>query len=191
MKGWKLPILINITKLQNLITNLLAYLLKDALFLYMLKLPPHKISEESLKYQNIKNFSSPWHISNGTKISQFRVWDQKLLQKYHNILFFSLVFVYLSLPFSYLGYILGLVIPYWCQVTYCAIRCSMGFYSTINLYSYLNFLRVGHIWISPMVVFITSTSYFFPCFVSMMRESLWPSFDNSIPIEGILLVMDI
>ena len=47
-----------------------------------------------------------------TKSASIQLFDQKLSQKYNNIHFFSLIIAYLPLPFSYLGYILGLVIPY-------------------------------------------------------------------------------
>ena len=43
--------------------------------------------------------------------------------------------------------------------------------------------KIDHIWVNPMVFFITSTSYFVACFMSMMRESSWPFFDESIPVE--------
>ena len=44
-------------------------------------------------------------LSNGTKSAPIKIWHQTLSQKYNSILFFSLIFPYLSLHFSYLGYI--------------------------------------------------------------------------------------
>ena len=52
-----------------------------------------------------QSFISQRDLSNGTNISPIHVWDQKLSKNYRNILFFTLIFAYLSLPFSYLGYI--------------------------------------------------------------------------------------
>ena len=55
-----------------------------------------------------KNCIPRWYLFGDTKSSQIWLWDQTSWKKYHNIFFFSLLFYYLSLPFSYLGYILGL-----------------------------------------------------------------------------------
>ena len=77
-------------------------------------------------------------------------------------------------------------LPRWFKcfwVIFRVIPCSRETSSAVYLYSCLTFLWVVHILISPMVVLITSTLSFVPCFVSMMRESSWPSFDDSIPID--------
>ena len=52
-----------------------------------------------------ENCSPRQDLSNGTKSAPIWLRDQKVSQKYRNILFFSLIFASLSLPFSYLGYI--------------------------------------------------------------------------------------
>ena len=64
-----------------------------------------------------------------------------------------------------------------------ALGISLHNTSIIYIYSFLTILLFGHIWVNRMVVFVTSTSYFVPCFVSMMGETSWPSFNKSILVD--------
>ena len=70
-----------------------------------------------------------------------------------------------------------------CQVICRATICSKGVSSAIHLSSNFTFLQ-SRLFLSQFHgCFITSKSTFVPCFMSMMGETSWPSFDNSIHVD--------
>ena len=70
-----------------------------------------------------------------------------------------------------------------CQVICRVVQCSKGTSSTIYLLSYLTFLQSRSYLSQSYGCFIISTSSFVPCFMSMMGETSWPSFDEFILVD--------